>query len=307
MLVADVIARLDAQVAALSGRVQGRDGGIWHRRDRACLGAAAALADLDQAYAEWQRNQRSAAGGAAGGTAKEGTALADLIDAQMQELAVLRGAGASFMAYDVTRGAPLFDPTGAVLGAATPTIHELLAGARELRLAGLPGGYVISSGDYVGFACGLGPVRQALHRVVTGGVAGVGGTKGCHRGDTAAAPRRQHGHCGGADQARDQGADRTRLDRCGRGVVRADRRHHLPLYPDVQVKIMRVFGSATTAHLAARTGLRVRSPSDGFFRYADVSDAKVWWGEVMAKPPAAPASPPVTGTSGGGDGPSERT
>ncbi len=109
-----------------------------------------------EAYAEWQRNQRSAAGGAAGGTAKEGSALADLIDGQMQELAVLRGAGASFLAYDVTRGAPLFDPTGAVLGAATPTIHELLAGARELRLAGLPGGYVISSGDYLGFAYGLG-------------------------------------------------------------------------------------------------------------------------------------------------------
>ncbi|MDP2738702.1 MAG: hypothetical protein Q8O82_08380 [Pseudorhodobacter sp.] len=60
---------------------------------------------------------------------------------------------------------------------------------------------------------------------------------------------------------------------------------------------MRVFGSATTAHLAARTGLRVRSPSDGFFRYADVSDAKVWWGEVMAKPPAAPAPAPTTGTA----------
>jgi len=39
-----------------------------------------------EAYAEWQRNQRSAAFGAA----REGAALADLIDAQMQELAVLR-------------------------------------------------------------------------------------------------------------------------------------------------------------------------------------------------------------------------
>ncbi|MDP3961791.1 MAG: hypothetical protein Q8Q26_17300 [Pseudorhodobacter sp.] len=43
--------------------------------------------------------------------------------------------------------------------------------------------------------------------------------------------------------------------------------------------------------------LRVRAPTDGFFKYADVSDAKVWWGEVMAKPPAAPAPAPTTGTA----------
>ncbi len=50
------------------------------------VSAAEEVARLDQAYAEWQRNQRSAAGGAA----KERSALADLIDAQMQELALLR-------------------------------------------------------------------------------------------------------------------------------------------------------------------------------------------------------------------------
>lgn len=54
-------------------------------RDEA-VSAAVEVARLDQAYAEWQRNQRSAAGGAA----KERSALADLIDAQMQELALLR-------------------------------------------------------------------------------------------------------------------------------------------------------------------------------------------------------------------------
>lgn len=61
--------------------------GIRILRDEA-VAAAVGVAELDQAYAEWQRNQRSAAGG--GGTAKEGSALADLIDAQLQELAVLR-------------------------------------------------------------------------------------------------------------------------------------------------------------------------------------------------------------------------
>ncbi len=93
-------------------------------------------------------------------------------------LSVLRGAGASFLAYDVTRSTPLADPDGGLLGAATPAIYELLAGAREIKLAGLPEGYVISSGDYLGFAYGTGPVRQALHRVVTGGVADAGGITG---------------------------------------------------------------------------------------------------------------------------------
>ncbi|PKP71847.1 MAG: hypothetical protein CVT82_00305 [Alphaproteobacteria bacterium HGW-Alphaproteobacteria-4] len=93
-------------------------------------------------------------------------------------LSVLRSAGASFLAYDVTRAAPLADPTGSILGAATPEILELVAGSRELRLGGLPAGYIVSSGDYLGFAYGSGPVRQALHRVVTGAVAAGDGSTG---------------------------------------------------------------------------------------------------------------------------------
>ncbi|MBW6496706.1 MAG: phage tail length tape measure family protein, partial [Burkholderiaceae bacterium] len=50
------------------------------------VSAAEEVVRLDQAYAEWQRSQRSAAGG----TEKQRSALADLIDAQMQELALLR-------------------------------------------------------------------------------------------------------------------------------------------------------------------------------------------------------------------------
>lgn len=80
----------------------------------------------------------------------------------------------------------------------------------------------------------------------------------------------------------------------------------------VQVRTPEVGGNATvevtlasnaralTRGLALKKSdesLRVRAPTDGFFRYADVSDAKVWWGELMAKPPAAPAPAPTTGTA----------
>ncbi|MBW6506166.1 MAG: hypothetical protein K0B00_05365 [Rhodobacteraceae bacterium] len=53
---------------------------------RQAVSDAAELARSNAALAEWQRNQRSAAGG----TEKQRGALADLIDAQMQELAILR-------------------------------------------------------------------------------------------------------------------------------------------------------------------------------------------------------------------------
>ena len=91
----------------------------------------------------------------------------------------------------------------------------------------------------------------------------------------------------------------------------------------VQVRTPEVGGNATvevtlasnaralTRGLALKKSdesLRVRAPGDGFFRYADVSDAKVWWGEVMAKPPAAPATAPTTGTGNqGGGGAQDRT
>ncbi|PKP71848.1 MAG: hypothetical protein CVT82_00310 [Alphaproteobacteria bacterium HGW-Alphaproteobacteria-4] len=53
---------------------------------RQAVADAAEIARSNAALAEWQRNQRSAAGG----TEKQRSALADLIDAQMQELAILR-------------------------------------------------------------------------------------------------------------------------------------------------------------------------------------------------------------------------
>ena len=77
-----------------------------------------------------------------------------------------RQAGRSFLLYDTRRPAPLLDPTGSILGAATPTIDTLSGDPRELRVTGLPAGYVLSPGDYLSFTYGASPVRYALHRVV---------------------------------------------------------------------------------------------------------------------------------------------
>lgn len=79
---------------------------------------------------------------------------------------LIRQTGRSFLMYDRYRSNPLLDPLGTILGAATVTILALAGDARELSLTGLPVGYTLSAGDYLSFAYGTSPVRQALHRVV---------------------------------------------------------------------------------------------------------------------------------------------
>ena len=91
-------------------------------------------------------------------------------------LDVLGPPGRSFYAYDTRRPAPLADPTGAILGAAAPTINSLNANNRDVSLTGLPAGYVLTRGDYLAFTCS--GVR-ALHRIVTNTVSANGaGTTG---------------------------------------------------------------------------------------------------------------------------------
>lgn len=87
---------------------------------------------------------------------------------------LIRQAGRSFLMYDRYRTNPLLDPTGTILGAASVTILALGGDARELSLAGLPVGYTLSAGDYLSFAYGSSPVRQALHRVVNPSVVANG-------------------------------------------------------------------------------------------------------------------------------------
>lgn len=80
---------------------------------------------------------------------------------------VLRQPGRSFLMCDTTRPAPLSDPDGVILGAATPAIHSLPDDPRELRVAGLPVGYILSAGDLIGWSYGAAPTRHALHQIVS--------------------------------------------------------------------------------------------------------------------------------------------
>lgn len=90
-------------------------------------------------------------------------------DAAALEVALsrLERPGQTFLVYDARYNGPRMDPGGVILGAATPTIHALNADNRRLRVTGLPGGYVLSVGDWIGWQYGIDPVRYALHRVET--------------------------------------------------------------------------------------------------------------------------------------------
>ncbi|MCV2876347.1 hypothetical protein OE810_08750 [Rhodobacteraceae bacterium XHP0102] len=91
---------------------------------------------------------------------------------QMEALiALMDQPGATFLCHDPRYLGPAGDPTGAILGSRTVTIHSVASNMRELRLTGLPSGYVLSAGDMLGFPYGSNPVRYALHRMVLGGAA----------------------------------------------------------------------------------------------------------------------------------------
>lgn len=85
---------------------------------------------------------------------------------------LIRQAGRSFLIYDTSRTNPLLDPNGAILGASAVTILALGTDAREMSLAGLPAGYVLSAGDNLSFTYNSG--RHALHRIVTTSVTASG-------------------------------------------------------------------------------------------------------------------------------------
>lgn len=81
------------------------------------------------------------------------------------DLMRLQRPGQTFLIYDKRFNGPIMDPGGAILGAATPTIHTLNSDNLRLRVQGLPGGYKLSTGDYIGWQYGSSPVRYALHRI----------------------------------------------------------------------------------------------------------------------------------------------
>lgn len=81
-------------------------------------------------------------------------------------IAELVEADASFMVADPRSTGPAFDPQGVWLGSASPMIDGVSAtNARLISLSGLPAGYRLSMGDYLGFDYGANPTRHALHRV----------------------------------------------------------------------------------------------------------------------------------------------
>lgn len=103
---------------------------------------------------------------------REMTADAARINAGIE---VLGSAGASFLLPDLRHRGPRADPTGAALGGASPALNAIDPGLQIIGLSGLPAGYVLSAGDYIGWTYGTAPVRHALHRIANTRTAGPGG------------------------------------------------------------------------------------------------------------------------------------
>jgi hypothetical protein len=81
----------------------------------------------------------------------------------------MRGSISTFYAWNPMAQFPQADPAGAILGVSTVTIFELSVDTKSLRLAGLPVGYAITSGDFLAFDT-TGP-RRCLHQFVASAVA----------------------------------------------------------------------------------------------------------------------------------------
>jgi len=88
---------------------------------------------------------------------------------------MLEAPGRDFYIANPRKIGPRMDKSGAILGSATPTIHTLASNNRELRITGLPNGYVLSRGDMVAFDYGpTDQKRRAFHRL-GGDVAALSG------------------------------------------------------------------------------------------------------------------------------------
>jgi hypothetical protein len=97
------------------------------------------------------------------------------LDRLVARAELLRQPGASFFVHPSHRRGPQADPTGATLGSASPTVTGVAANNREITLAGLPGSYVLTEGDFLSFTYLSNPTRYALHRVMETRTATGGG------------------------------------------------------------------------------------------------------------------------------------
>jgi hypothetical protein len=93
------------------------------------------------------------------------------LDRLRGRIEVLQDAGGSFLMTPRHRQGPIADPFGVTLGAAVPLLNTIAASRREIRISGLPAGYVLSDGDFLSLTYGSDPLRYWFARVVVGGTA----------------------------------------------------------------------------------------------------------------------------------------
>ena len=98
----------------------------------------------------------------------------DDVQALRARIDALDGAINTFYATYKGKEYPKADPDGSILGSATPTIHTIDANRKEMRVTGLPAGYVLTAGDMLAVDYGS-PSRRALVRLVTGATASGAG------------------------------------------------------------------------------------------------------------------------------------
>ncbi len=99
------------------------------------------------------------------------------LDRTVAKVELIQQAGASFFVTHPWRDGPQADQTGSILGAATPQITNVNANMRDVTVSGLPVGYVLTEGDYLGWGYSS-PTRFAFHRIITGGTANGSGVAG---------------------------------------------------------------------------------------------------------------------------------
>lgn len=101
------------------------------------------------------------------------------VEAQKAKLHVLRQAGRPLLVFPLPNYFPANDPDGTILASSTPQLHSVSANMRDIRLSGMPGGFVLKAGDFLSFQYGSNPVRYAFHQIVTDSVSTNGtGTTG---------------------------------------------------------------------------------------------------------------------------------
>jgi hypothetical protein len=116
-----------------------------------------------------------------GGTLWRATVTLDRLEwatskALRARLRAMKKVNGYFLATDPLSAAPAADPTGAILGVSAVTVHSVDGVTGELRLTGLPNGYVVDQGHMVSIDFGT-PAARALLSLDTAATS-VGGTTG---------------------------------------------------------------------------------------------------------------------------------